>query len=71
MKINTSVFLKLSLANVAPEVLYNCFMQQKVYVIFTKRVLELNVSLRFNYSLSSCNRAHAGLLQSGDQIFYV
>ena len=32
-------------------------MQQKINVIFTTRVLELNGSLGFNDSLSSCNRA--------------
>ena len=57
MKINTSVFLKLSLANVAPKVLLNCFMQRKINAIFTKRVLKLNDSLGFNDSLSLCNRA--------------
>ena len=57
MKINTSVFLKLSLANVAHVVFQNCFKQQKINAIFTKRVLELNDSLGFNNSLSSCNRA--------------
>ena len=59
MKINNNVFIKLSLANVAPEVhvLDNCFMQQKINVIFTKRVLELNGRLGFDYSLSSCNMA--------------
>ena len=64
MKINTSVFLKLSLANVAQEVLYNRFMQQKINVIFTnlKRVLELNGSLGFNYSLSSCKQYQPTIL---------
>ena len=32
-------------------------MKQKINAIFTKRVLELNGSLRFNDNLSSCNRA--------------
>ena len=32
-------------------------MRQKINAMFTKRVLELNGSLRFNDSLSSCNRA--------------
>ena len=32
-------------------------MQQKINAIFTKRILELNDSLRFNDSLTSCNRA--------------
>ena len=32
-------------------------MQLKINAIFTKRVLEFNGSLRFNDSLSSCNRA--------------
>ena len=53
--VNISVFLKLSLANVALEVLSDCFMQQKINAIFTMRVLELNGSLEFNDSLSSCN----------------
>ena len=37
-------------------------MQQKIDAIFTKRVLELNDSLRFNDSLSSCSRALKGKL---------
>ena len=36
-------------------------MQQKINAIFTKRVLELNGSLGFNDSLSSCNRTDTGL----------
>ena len=33
-------------------------MQQKINAVFTKRVLELNGSLGFNDSLSSCNSAY-------------
>ena len=33
-------------------------MQHKINVIFTRRSLELNGSLRFNDSLSLCNRGH-------------
>ena len=38
-------------------------MQQKINAIFTKKVLELNGSLRFNDSLSSCNRAQVSTIK--------
>ena len=53
-------------------------MQQKINAIFTNRVLELNDSLGFNDSLSSCNRAQgcsscfnnvAGIFQRYDGAF--
>ena len=63
MKIDINIYLKLPLANVAPKVLQDYFMQQKNNAIFTNRDLELNASLRFNDSLSLCNRALVNTLR--------
>ena len=46
MKIDISIFIKLPLSNLAFE---NCFMQQKINAIFTKRVLDLNGSLSLTH----------------------